>query len=111
MTVRIRFHLDENVDSAVADGLRRRGVDVTMPNDVGLIGASDEAHLAFAFSQQRVIFTHDDDFLSLAAGGSEHWGLAFCHAEARSIGQILAGLLLIVDCLAPEEMRNHIEFL
>jgi hypothetical protein len=44
MTVRIRFHLDENVDSAVADGLRRRGVDVTMPNDVGLIGASDEAH-------------------------------------------------------------------
>lgn len=42
MTDQIRFHLDENVDSAIADGLRRRGVDVTMPNDVGLIGASDE---------------------------------------------------------------------
>jgi branched-chain amino acid transport system permease protein len=29
MTDRIRFHLDENVDPAVADGLRRRAVDVT----------------------------------------------------------------------------------
>lgn len=111
MTVKIRFHLDENVDSAVADGLRRRGIDVTMPNDVGLIGAPDEAHLAFAVAQQRVIFTHDDDFLSIAHRSGDHWGLAYCHIEARSIGQILAGLLLIFDCLTPAEMRNHVEFL
>jgi hypothetical protein len=38
MTDEIRFHLDENVDSAIADGLRRRGLDVTMSNDVSLIG-------------------------------------------------------------------------
>ena len=25
----IRFHLDENVGNAIADGLRRRGIDVT----------------------------------------------------------------------------------
>ena len=44
----LKFHLDENIDSAIADGLRRRGVDVTMPVDVHLIGASDEEHLEFA---------------------------------------------------------------
>ena len=70
MTDRIRFHCDENVDSAVADGLRRRGVDVTMPSDVGLIGASDEDRLAFAIAQSRVVVTHDDDFLAMAQRGT-----------------------------------------
>src|SRR5687768_3673746 len=107
MTDKIRFHLDENVDSAVADGLRRRGVDVTMSNDVGLIGARDDAQLEYAVAEERVIFTHDADYFSLAQQ-RDHWGLAYCHPEARSIGQILAGLLLIHDCLTPEEMRNHI---
>lgn len=111
MTDRIRFHCDENVDSAIADGLRRRGVDVTMPNDVGLIGASDDEHLAFAIAQQCVIVTHDDDFLASARRGAAHCGIAYCHMQSRSIGQILSGLLLLWDCLSPDEMRNHIEFL
>lgn len=47
----LKFHLDENIDSAIADGLRRRGTDVTMPVDIHLIGASDEEHLEFALSE------------------------------------------------------------
>lgn len=107
----IRFHLDEIVPSAIADGLRRRGVDVTMPADFGLIGATDEAHVAFAVAQQRVIFTHDDDFLAIARRRIEHYGIVYCHQEVRTIGQILSGLLLISDCLTAEEMRRHVEFL
>lgn len=107
----IRFHLDENVASAIADGLRRRGVEVTMPSEVGLIGAADDAHIAFAVAQERVIFTHDDDFLTLARSGVEHCGVVYCHQQARTIGQILGGLLLISDCLTAEEMRNHVELL
>jgi hypothetical protein len=42
----IRFHLDENCDRAVAEGLRRRGVDVTVTPEVGLLSATDEAQLA-----------------------------------------------------------------
>ena len=111
MTDRIRFHFDENVDPAIADGLRRRGVDVTLPSDVGLIGAGDDEHLAFAVAEQRAIVTHDDDFLALAQRGAAHCGIAYCHMNSRSIGQILRGLLLIQDCLTTEEMREHIEFL
>lgn len=111
MTDRIRFHCDENVDSAIADGLRRRGVDVTMPSDVGLIGASDDEHLAFAIAHSRVVVTHDVDFLAMAQRGTSHCGLAYCHMQSRSIGEILSGLLLISDCLSPDEMRNHVEFL
>jgi hypothetical protein len=44
----IRFHLDEHVASAIAEGLRRRGIDVTTTADAGLLDAPDEDHLAFA---------------------------------------------------------------
>jgi len=59
--------LDENVNGAIADGLRRRGLDVTTTPEEGLIGADDEEQLAF--------------------------------------------LILIWECLEPEEMCDRVEFL
>ncbi len=41
MSDAIQFHLDENVDPAIADGLRRRGISVTTTRDAGLVGARD----------------------------------------------------------------------
>lgn len=111
MTDRIRFHLDESVDPAVADGLRRRGIEATSARDVGLLKASDPRQIAFAISESRTLVTHDGDFLRLARQGIEHTGIAYCRAQALSIGQIVAALMLIHDCLTPEEMRNHVEFL
>ncbi len=111
MTEQIRFHLDESVDSAVADGLQRRGAHVTTAKSVGLLQAPDEEHMAFALANELCLVTHDDDFLALARQGIKHSGIAFCHAEARSIGQIIAALMLIRDCMTTDEMRNHVEFL
>ncbi|MEG3849128.1 DUF5615 family PIN-like protein [Microcoleus sp. herbarium19] len=65
MTEKVRFHLDESVESAIADGLRRRSIDVTTTPEVGLLGASDEEQVAFALVQGRVIFTYDADFLRI----------------------------------------------
>ncbi len=53
----IRFHLDENVDYAIAHGLRVRGIDVTTVSDAELISASDNMHVAFALKEQRIILT------------------------------------------------------
>lgn len=52
--------LDKRVSKAINKGLRMRGIDVTMPSEEGLIGASDEEQLAYALLQSRVIFTFDD---------------------------------------------------
>jgi hypothetical protein len=35
----ILFHLDEHVAPAVADGLRRRSIDVSTTVDAGLVGS------------------------------------------------------------------------
>jgi hypothetical protein len=51
----------------IAGGLRRRGVDVTTPPEVGLMGAMDEQQAAYSLAEGRVLFTQDEDFLRLDA--------------------------------------------
>ena len=107
----IRYHLDESVRSAVAQGLRSHGVDVTTTVDAGLSGATDEEQLSYARAQQRVLVTHDDDFMALAARGGEHAGICYCHQQKHSIGNLLQILLVVHECCTPEEMCGHVEFL
>jgi predicted nuclease of predicted toxin-antitoxin system len=58
----ILYHLDEHVSPAIADGLRRRGIDASTTVEAGLRSATDEAHLAYAQAQGRVMVTCDRDF-------------------------------------------------
>src|SRR5262245_59678124 len=59
----IRFHLDECCDPAIALGLRRRGIDVTTSQEAGLLEAEDERQASYGLAENRVVFTHDADFL------------------------------------------------
>jgi hypothetical protein len=99
------------MDDAIANGLRRRGIDVTTTADAGLSGADDEDHLAFGLSQGRVVVTKDRNFLRHHRDGVPHAGIAFSRHGLRSIGDLLRGLILLSECLEPEDMRNHVEFL
>ena len=109
--INIQFHLDEQVANAIAEGLRRRGIDVTTTPELKMKGASDEEQLVFARKTDRVIFTQDDDFLKLHDQELPHTGIIYCHLGARSIGQIIRGLVLIWEVLTPEDMKNHLEFI
>jgi hypothetical protein len=111
MSRTIRFHLDENCDPRIAAGLRQRGIDVTTTSDAGLLHAPDDAHIAFAVSEHRLIFTQDADFLRMNAAGIEHPGIAYCAPGSRSLGDVVRMLVLIWELLGPEEMHNRVEFL
>ena len=67
----IRFHLDENCHRAIAEGLRRRGIDVSTTPEAGLMSAADEQQFAYGVAQGRVIFTQDRDFLRLSRRGRD----------------------------------------
>ncbi len=111
MPAPIRFHLDENVDHAIADGLQRHGVDVTVTSEVGLLHATDDVQLTFGRDNVRVLVTHDDDFLVLHSQGQPHAGIAYCPPDTHPIGYIIQALLLIWGAMEPDEMTNHLEFL
>ncbi len=91
--------------------MRIRSINVTTSAEVLLIGASDEQQLTYALSEKRVIFTFDDDFLSLTAKGTEHCRIIYTRQQRQSIGKVISDLVLIWECLEPEYIYNKIEFL
>jgi predicted nuclease of predicted toxin-antitoxin system len=107
---RLAFHLDEHVDPAIADGLRRRGIDVTTTREANLRGAGDDEQLASATARGRVLFTQDADFLRLARAGVPHAGIAYCRQNTRTIGQIIEWLALMSEVLTPADMADHVEY-
>ena len=107
----IRFHLDENCPRAIAESLRRQGIDVTTTPEAGLLGAVDEDHVAYALREGRVIFTQDRDFLRLHATGVVHPGIVDRQKDTLGIGEIITGLVMIWEICVPEEMPGRIEYL
>ena len=57
------FLVDESLGEAVALVLREDGWNAEFALDVGLGGHSDEDLLAYAWKEDRVLLTHDHDFL------------------------------------------------
>lgn len=106
----VRYYADENVDRAVARGLRRRGVDILTASESGMLGRSDEEQLAFAAAQGRVLFTQDDDFLMLAAQDTPHAGIVYA-PQQTPVGRVIRGLLLIQQVIPAEDMVGLVEYL
>ncbi len=110
MADRIKFYLDEHIPKAVAEGLRRRGIDVTTVQDLGLQGAEDIRHLERATQDGRVIVTQDADFLRLHAAGRPHHGIVYA-PQQTSISHLLRSLVLLQDVVSAQDMVRHVEFL
>ena len=110
MATDVRFYADEQIPKAVVTALRSRGLDVVTVVDVGLRTASDERHLAFAYEERRVVITQDEDFLTLAAAGSVHAGIAYA-PQGATIGRMVRGLVPIHAVLSTDDMIGTIEFI
>jgi predicted nuclease of predicted toxin-antitoxin system len=108
---KIRFHLDEQVDPEIAAQLRRRGIDITTTVEVGLRTSSDESQLDFIRQQNRVIITHDKDFLIIASRTSDYPGIVYCQQKTRSLGEIIEGLVLIYEMYTAEDIVGRVEYL
>jgi hypothetical protein len=106
----IKFYLDEHIHSAVAEGLRRRRVNVLTVQEAGKSGLSDRDQLAFALSEERVMVTMDSDFLTLAMEGVSHAGIGYANPR-RSVGELISALMLVFGVLTPAELANHVEYL
>jgi hypothetical protein len=107
----IRFFLDENVHGGTAPGLRARGIDAITVQEAGRAGLPDADQLAFAAADGRVLVTHDQDYLAIHATGVPHAGIAWCHPDAYSVGQLIDALAVVHGAATPDEMLNHVEYL
>ena len=106
------LYMDVHVPSAVTEGLRRQGVDVTTSQEDGTREAGDAALLQRATDLGRTLFTQDDDLLSIAAKwqqqGREFAGVVYSHQLGSGIGDVIEDLALIAACATEDELRNRV---
>lgn len=107
----IRYYLDQNILGGTAPGLRARGIDVVSAQELGRCGLPDPDQLAFATTEGRVIVTFDQDYLVLHAGREQHAGVAFCHPDKYTVGQLIDALEVLHGVLIADDMLNHVEYL
>lgn len=111
----LKIYADEDVNFAIIKGLRALGVTAWTAKEVGLQGKSDEEQLAYTAKEKAVLFTHDDDLLTLADQwfkvGKEHWGIIYVHQNKLSIGECIRRLMDYAVILEAEDMKNCVEFL
>lgn len=82
----MRLYLDENVPIVLARMLTEEGIDCTTARDAGNLSLSDDDHLAFATTAQRIVVTFDcKDFQALATrwqqAGRSHAGIILTKAH------------------------------
>lgn len=107
----LRFYLDENISPEVAVQLNKIGIDALSVIDLGISGVSDEQHLQLATEQGRVLCTHDQDFIQLAAENFEHNGIIFAQQSEASIGRWVNKLRNLHNEKSDQDLRGQFYFL
>lgn len=109
----VRLYLDVHVPQAVADQLRRRGVDVLTSFEDGTDELPDDELLEHARRSGRLLFTQDIRFKALAEDwqrkGRPFAGLVFGHTLGGTIGQFVKDLELIAKVSEPGEWENVVD--
>jgi len=112
---KIRIYIDESVNIAVVEGLKRRGIDAFSAREMGNLGLTDQEQLIFANNQEAAIFSHDTDFLRIAVRWIKeertHHGVIYCHQKDYTIGECIRRLKLLATILTRDDIINHVEFL
>jgi predicted nuclease of predicted toxin-antitoxin system len=56
---KISFYFDENIQTALADALKMRGIDVLLTQQAGNVGIEDLLQLAYATEKGRTILSYN----------------------------------------------------
>jgi hypothetical protein len=111
----VKLYMDEQVPRQITLGLRLRNIDVLTVQEDDRSGLDDPNVIARATELQRVLFTRDDDFLTIAsdylASGTEFIGIIYAHQKLASIGDCVRDLELIANASDLPDFLNHVEYL
>ena len=113
----LRFYFDEDsMSRSLVEALRQRNVDVATAYEMGMVPTIDEQHLAFATSENRVLYSANvKDFFALhtrwLTQGRAHAGIVVAKQQQFSIGGQRNRLLNLMHSLQAAEMQDRLEFL
>jgi hypothetical protein len=114
---KILLYIDEDsMDEDFVQALRSRNVDVLTVADVGMLHRTDEEQLTWARENNRVIFSFNArDFYRLHTMLLEqdlsHAGIILAPQQRYGVGQLMRGILHLLNTISAEEMQGQVEFL
>ncbi|MDW7680929.1 MAG: DUF5615 family PIN-like protein, partial [bacterium] len=89
----LKIYMDENVERAIADGLKRRNIEAWSANEMNNLGLNDEQQLECAVRKKASFFTYDSDFFDIgkrwASEGKIHYGIFYIHPLNTNIGDCI----------------------
>jgi hypothetical protein len=111
----IRYYMDEQVPRQITIGLRLRNVDVLTVQEDDRAGLDDLDVLLRAIELQRVLFTRDDDFLTISndyfQAGKGFTGIVYAHQQLASIGDCVRDLEVIAQVCEMSDFVNYVQYL
>lgn len=113
----LKLAADENFDNAIVRGARMRleGLDFLSVQEAGLSSADDNAVLAWAATEGRLLFTHDvktmRQFAYDRVARGEPMSGVFEVPVWLGVGAAIEDIVLIATCSDPEEWRDQVHFL
>jgi len=109
-----RFYFDVHVPAAIAEGLRRRDVDVLRAQEDGADRLPDNELLDWASELGRVLVSLDKDFTVEVAQRqrklSTFTGVIRIRSDRIRVGVLVHELELIANAMEPEELANRITY-
>jgi predicted nuclease of predicted toxin-antitoxin system len=114
---RILLYIDEDsMDADFVQALRSRNVDVLTVADVGMLHKTDEEQLDWARQKGRVIFSFNTrDFYRLhttiIGQDLSHAGIILAPQQRYGIGDLMRGVLRLINAKSSAEMQGQLEFL
>lgn len=113
----MRFAADENFNNNILRGLRRRNpeLDLVRVQDVGLIHAQDQAILAWAALQGRILLTHDVQTMvgfawERVMADLPMPGLVIIR-DGSPMGDAIEAILLLAEHGMEGELEGRVEYL
>lgn len=110
----LRFLADENFGTAILRGLLRKDAtfDIVRVQEQGLSNTEDSLILEWAAENGRIVLTHDlrtmpDFAYQRIARQQKMPGLIVMRPDIR-VGIAVDDILLIAECLAPEELADGV---
>jgi predicted nuclease of predicted toxin-antitoxin system len=105
----LRLLLDQMLDTEIASRLASQGHDVVRLSDVGMSRADDDAVLAQAIEQGRVLVTLDEHFGDwVVLPLSEHPGVVRLKTNPATTASVLGLLLPFLETHSEREFTNRL---
>ena len=108
----LSLYMDVHVPRAITRNLTTLGVNAITAQEDACAQMPDPELLDRAGSVNRVLFTRDDDLLAEATlrqrAGMPFSGVIFAHQMRVNIGQCIADLQMLAECLSPAEVFSSV---